>query len=265
MTEKAAYWLLTIPEEKYDGKHLPPGVKYIKGQLECGEGTGYRHWQVVAHFGTQVRRAAVIKSFGRVHCEPTLSAAAESYCFKDETSVEGTRFELGKRALKRNCSKDWESIRDSARAGRLDDIPADVFVRNYSSLRRISVDYAQPVGVEREVEVLWGATGVGKSRRAWDEAGLDAYPKDPLSKFWDGYRGQEHVVIDEFRGGISIEHVLRWFDRYPVIVDVKGSSTVLKAKKIWITSNLAPEYWYPNLDPLTVAALLRRLKVINLK
>jgi len=35
----------------------------------------------------------------------------------------------------------------------------------------------------------------------------------------DGYRGQEHVVFDEFRGGIDISHVLRWFDRYPVIVE----------------------------------------------
>lgn len=262
--EKARYWLLTIPEEKYDGKSMPEGVKYLRGQLEEGTTTGYRHWQLVAHYGTQVRRSSVIKSFGQYHCEPTRSAAAESYCFKEETSVEGSRFELGERSFNRNNAKDWESIRDAARTGRLDDIPADVFVRNYMSLRRITVDYAQPVGVEREIKVYWGATGVGKSKRAWEEAGIQAYPKDPLSKFWDGYRGQEHVVIDEFRGGISIEHVLRWFDRYPVIVDVKGSSVVLKAKTIWITSNLSPQCWYPTLDSLTQMALLRRLNVINI-
>lgn len=136
--------------------------------------------------------------------------------------------------------------------------------RHYNSLKRIAVDHMVPVGIERRVEVFWGTTGVGKSRRAWDEAGLDAYPKDPRSKFWDGYRGQEHVVIDEFRGGIDIAHMLRWLDRYPVIVEVKGSSVVLKATRIWITSNIPPEQWYPDLDEETKAALLRRLNVTHM-
>jgi len=63
---------------------------------------------------------------------------------------------------------------------------------------------------------------------------------DPRSKFWDAYSGHEHVVIDEFRGGIDISHMLRWLDRYPVLVEVKGSSVCLKAGVIWITSNLHP-------------------------
>jgi len=72
------------------------------------------------------------------------------------------------------------------------------------------------------------------------------------------------VVIDEFRGDIDISHLLRWLDRYPVVVEIKGSSTPLVAEKIWITSNLHPTAWYPNLDPLTYAALERRLNIINL-
>jgi hypothetical protein len=111
--------------------------------------------------------------------------------------------------------------------------------------------------------VYWGHTGTGKSRRAWDEAGIGAYPKDPRSKFWDGYRNHEHVVIDEFRGGIDISHILRWFDRYPVVVEVKGSSVVLSATHIWITSNIDPRQWYPELDEETLAALLRRLDITN--
>jgi hypothetical protein len=112
------------------------------------------------------------------------------------------------------------------------------------------------------VVVYWGPTGTGKSRRSWDEAGLDAYPKDPRTKFWDGYRGHKHVVMDEFRGAIDIGHILRWFDRYPTIVEVKGSSTVLKAEKIWITSNLNPLEWYKELDEATYLALYRRIKIV---
>lgn len=148
-----------------------------------------------------------------------------------------------------------------AKAGRLDNIPGDILVRCYSNLRRIAADNMEPCAIERTINVFWGKTGTGKSRRAWDEAGLQAFPKDPRTKFWDGYHGQPHVVIDEFRGGIDISHILRWLDRYPVIIEIKGSSTVLKATTIWITSNLNPIYWYPDLDNETREALLRRLTI----
>lgn len=165
--------------------------------------------------------------------------------------------------IRRGNSTDWESIRENARRGELDAIPSDVYCRLYNNLKRIAVDHMEAVGVERTIKVYWGRTGTGKSRRAWAEAGENAYPKDPRSKFWDGYRNHEHVVCDEFRGGIDISHLLRWFDRYPVIVEVKGSSVVLRAKRIWITSNIDPRNWYPDLDEETKQALLRRLEITH--
>jgi len=119
--------------------------------------------------------------------------------------------------------------------------------------------------MERTCYVYWGVTGAGKSRRAWDEASLSAYPKSPSTKFWDGYVGQEHVVLDEFRGEIGISHLLRWLDRYPVTVETKGSAVVLSARRIWITSNISPRDWYPNLDEATMDALLRRLEVTHFR
>jgi len=94
---------------------------------------------------------------------------------------------------------------------------------------------------------------------------MDAYPKDPRTKFWDGYRAHRNVVMDEFRGSIDIGHMLRWMDRYPVIVEVKGSSAVLQAEKIWITSNLHPREWYPGLDNATYLALERRMEIIRIE
>lgn len=262
---KAIYWLLTIPHADFL-PYQPPGIQWIKGQLERSNNTHYLHWQLIIALNSQSRLAAVKKIFGHTcHAEPSRSTAADEYVWKDDTAVLGTRFELGRKPLNRNSSKDWETIKNDAKLGRLDDIPGDIYVRNYSNLRRIAVDNAQPVALERTVIVLWGPTGVGKSRRAWTEAGLDAYPKDPRTKFWDGYRDHRHVVIDEFRGGIDISHILRWFDRYPVLVEVKGSSAVLRAEKIWITSNIPPNLWYPDLDQLTLDALLRRLTVEHIQ
>jgi hypothetical protein len=92
---------------------------------------------------------------------------------------------------------------------------------------------------------------------------MDAYAKDPRTKWWCGYRGQKNVVIDEFRGGIDISHMLRWLDRYPVTVETKGSARPLMVEKIWITSNLAPMAWYPDIDKETMDALIRRLNIIS--
>ena len=87
---------------------------------------------------------------------------------------------------------------------------------------------------------------------------MEAYPKTPRSKFWDGYAGHEHVVMDEFRGGIDIAYLLIWLDRYPCIVEVKGSSVVLSARTIWITSNLDPRLWYPDADAETTCCLVEK-------
>lgn len=203
------------------------------------------------------------ETFGPVHHELTRSAAADEYVWKEETRIEGTQFELGTRPFRRNVKGDWERIWELAKAASIEAIEPSVRIQHYRTLRAISSDYAKPAGMVRTCFVFWGATGTGKSRRAWEEAGVDAYPKDPRTKWWDGYAGQRHVVIDEFRGIIDIAHMLRWLDRYPVLVEVKGSSVVLKASTIWITSNLDPRYWYDGLDDATRNALLRRLNITH--
>jgi hypothetical protein len=217
------------------------------------------HWQIFVAFKHKVSIRIVKLYFGdRCHAEASKSKAAEGYVFKEDTRVAGTQFDLGKKPMDRASAKDWDSIVASAREGRFDEIPGDVLVRSYGNLKKIRVDSLKPTPIEKEVFVFWGRTGTGKSRRAWEEASWDAFPKDPCTKFWDGYTGQAHVVIDEFRGSIGISHLLRWLDRYPTVVEVKGSSCSFQAKRIWITSNLSPEDWYPDLDSETKAALRRR-------
>lgn len=260
---QGVYWILTIQHADFL-PYLPPGVAYIIGQLERGHERGYLHWQLMVALSRKQRLAWIKKTFGEsCHAELTRSSAAKQYVCKDETRIDGTQFELGTLPFQRNDPKDWDKLRDLAKRGRLDDIPSDVYVRCYNQLRRISADHLAPVAKQRTVTCYWGRTGTGKSRRAWDEAGIDAYPKDPRSKFWDGYRGQTNVVVDEFRGGIDISHILRWLDRYPVIVEVKGSSVPLEAENIWFTSNLAPQDWYPDLDEETKQALRRRMTIIH--
>jgi len=281
------FWIGTIPHHHFV-PWLPSGCVWITGQLELGEQrsnelpissselglcdgrstdsavqSGYLHWQIVVAFATKKSLKGVTDVFGKFHFELTYSAKANEYVRKDSTRIQGTEFELGVKPIQRSSKVDWESVWENAQLGQITSIPASIRVQSYRTLRAISTDFAVPIAVEREVYVYWGPTGTGKSRAAWAEAGLDAYPKDPRTKFWCGYRDHEHVVFDEFRGDIDIAHLLRWLDRYPVIVEVKGGSQVLKAKKIWFTSNLDPRAWYTGLDDLTNDALMRRLKITH--
>lgn len=255
------FWLLTIPQHEFL-PYSPQGVQYIIGQLEEGENTGYLHWQLCVAFKEKQSLNGVKRVFGdSCHAELSRSSAALAYVQKDETGIPGTRFELGARPILRSSKVEWESVWSSAKSGNMDAIPAHIRLVNYRTIRSISSDYSRAVGMERICYVFWGKTGSGKSRRAWEEASMDAYCKDPRTKFWDGYQDEKFVVMDEFRGGIDVSHLLRWLDRYPVRVEIKGSSKPLKAEKIWITSNISPEMWYPLLDSETLAALMRRLTV----
>jgi len=256
------YWLGTLYEWNVPGE-LPEGVAWLKGQEEECPTTLRRHHQIIAAFKRSVRRSFVVSVVGQGHWELTRSSAAEQYVHKEATAVAGTRFELGSKPFKRNSNHDWDEIKQLAKSGDLEAIPSDIYIRYYSSLTKIAATYAIPLALERDVFVFWGKTGTGKSRRAWEEAGLDAYSKDPRTKWWCGYRGQENIVIDEFRGDVGISHMLRWLDRYPVMVETKGGSRPLNAKKIWITSNLDPRLWYVDIDSDTIAALIRRLNITH--
>lgn len=259
------FWLLTIPRSSWSPPtELPPGINWIKGQAEIGQETNYEHWQLLVAFTSKKSLSAVKSVFGReCHAELSRSDAAESYVWKDDTSVAGTRFELGTKPIQRNSKIDWESVWSAAKSGDLMAVPPHIRVTSYRTLCSIRSDHESLSGIERTAYVFWGTTGTGKSRRAWQEAGLDAYSKDPRTKFWCGYQGEENVVVDEFRGGIDIAHILRWLDRYPVRVEIKGSSRPLKAKTFWFTSNLSPDEWFKEIDQETLAAFKRRLQVTH--
>lgn len=112
-----------------------------------------------------------------------------------------------------------------------------------------------------EVVVYWGPPGTGKTRRAQFEAGSNAYwLRKPISKngalWFDGYEGQEVVVIDEFYGWIARDFMQRMCDRYPLMVEIKGSAVHFLSKKVIITSNQDPKDWWK----IGLGAMERRIE-----
>lgn len=87
--------MCTIPEASFspDGP-WQQSVLWVRGQVEIGDLTGYRHWQLLAAFPRKQSLAGVRRVFGADgHYELTRSGAADAYVWKDETAVVETRFE----------------------------------------------------------------------------------------------------------------------------------------------------------------------------
>ena len=69
-------------------------------------------------------------------------------------------------------------------------------------------------------------------------------------KWWDGYSGQETVVLDDFKDyAMPLVELQRLLDWYPLWVEVKGGSVPMMAKRYVLTSNTSPDDWYIRADP----------------
>lgn len=88
---------------------------------------------------------------------------------------------------------------------------------------------------------------------------MQFYVKPSYNTWWDGYRGEPVVIIDEYSGQWNIDYLLLVLDRYPMKVEVKGGTTNLAARSILMTSNVPPAEWYLNASLEKKAALARRI------
>ena len=246
---------------------MPEAWSFFCGQREVGGQSEYEHFQFVVGFRRSTRFNKA-KSFfpACVHLEAVKDLDnALDYCHKSDTAIEHSYVELGVRPVRRNSSRDWTDVWDAARSGDLESIDPQILVTHYNNLKRIRADFVTPPVREGvQLFIYWGLTGSGKSYRAFQEAkedGVLPYFKSSSNKWWDGYRGETCVVIDEFEGKVSIDHILRWVNWLPCLVETKGGTIPLNAVRFWITSNLKPTLWWPDCPDAQYRAFLRRVSL----
>lgn len=259
-------WCFTL------NNYSPDDTEYLN-QVDCkfiiyGKEVGANgtpHLQGYIVFNSNKRLSGAKKILPSAHWEISKGSSAQNiiYCSKEGDVTSRGVLPRSKEELGQDERQRWKDIIAHAKAGTLEEHDPKMYYLHLNTNEKLEARYAKPVATERKVKVFWGPTGTGKSMKAFEEAGEDSYTKDPRSKFWYGYHGQKNMVIDEFRGGIDIAHMLRWTDRYPLLVETKGSSVACKVINIWITSNLHPNDWYPDLDHSSRQALLRRLEIVE--
>lgn len=200
---------------------------------------------------------------------------AKDYCTKEQTRVPGTTpTEWGTdpdpRPGQRN---DLGSIQDKVRSGstllEIADHDFKTFLKYSRSLQLYKgLVQASRSRVQPHISIFWGITGAGKSHHALHLGGKDAYWYIPQTnhRWWDGYDGQKTVIMDEFYGqGYPFKQLLRLWDKYPLQVENKGSTTYMLAERFIVTSNRSPDQWYKelfNTDPDCWDQLERRISNI---
>lgn len=245
---------------------LPTGVDFISGQLELGTNL---HWQLFIYSKTKRTIVGLKKVFGLGHIEGARNKQdLYDYCKKvDETTVDGTYFELGKKPFNCGDNIDWDLVRAQAISGKFMDIPSVVFTRYTNNLLKINSLFGPKPPRRMEIQCHWyyGKAGSGKSTRAVAEAeasGLEVYVKEGSHWWWDGYQGEGAVIIDELGPAITCDLLKRWCDWVPCRVKIHGGMIPLHAVKVWVTSNYTLEemqiLW--NCNDESYNAIKRRFK-----
>lgn len=225
------------------------GTPHLQGYCETNSRCGLRKMKNLIG-----ARAHLEKANGSFESNKT-------YCTKEDSDA----FEAGSPMCQGRRS-DLDEIKTQLDGGATEVEIADQHFSRWVIYRKSFAAYVSlkqtPRNWKTKVVCLWGATGTGKTRFCYDQVHDQAVWSPGDFQWFDGYRGQEIVILDDYRGEYPIQLFLKLCDRYPMQVPIKGSFVNWRPKKIYITSNVNPNLWY-DCDGSTFQAFKRRFDTIH--
>jgi len=268
---KSRLWQFTNFNLEFDYKEFyeKSSAEYIAYGEETCPKTDRKHHQGFVYFsGQRGSIKGVAKDLGGCHvemCKGNIDQN-EDYCSKETKLITyGIKPSQGKRT-------DIDTIKNQILNGKTVD---EITMENpniYHSYGR-TLNQIEDIVLRKKYRKwmtvgywYWGSTGTGKSHKAFDGFSPEThYVYSNDGGWWDGYKGQETVIINEFRGGIQYAELLDLVDKWPKTVKRRGREPVpFLAQKLIITSSMEPSQCYANLaetDPLD--QLYRRFSVVQ--
>lgn len=244
-------------------------IKFLQEELPCsylvfGRETGVKgtpHLQGYVEFANSKPLAWIRKQLKGAHCEKRLGSASEAaaYCKKDKNFEE--RGEM-KCQGKRNDLDDIKVLID--KGGGLLNIAEEnfgAFVRYHKSFelyRTLKLEQDRSVFHPPSVVWCYGGAGSGKTRYAI-EFDPRCYIKDG-TMWWNGYRQQNVIIIDDFDGKWPYRDLLRLLDRYPYQGQVKGGYVKINSPHIFITCEFPPSHFWKGSNELE--QVTRRIELL---
>lgn len=248
---------------------------YVIGGYERAPTTGTPHIQGYIEWKQSMTLKRIQKCFHNdpVHIIAAKGTAEENlaYCSKSDEDCyivgdpkkQGERTDLKKIAEEMTSGKKveeirWENPHLYHQYGRtLDKLEDDIN-------RRKKRDWMTTA------EWIHGPTGSGKSRYAFEYAAkhnMSYYVWKNDNGWQDAYTGEDLIIIDDFRGEIPYQDLLKIIDRYEYHLKRRGREPFpVLSKHVIITSPMHPSevYHRTNSKSDSINQLLRRIRVIFL-
>lgn len=249
--------------------------RYIVVSQEVGE-NGTPHLQGYIYFKSPISWRSMTKKFKGCH----ISVARKAACVNRDYITKRKKFDPDPKIIyedgdmpEQGARGDLIDLRDQINSGlSVKEIRQDhphLYHQYGRTLDKLEDDNMLSIERDFMTEGIWyfGPTQVGKSRRAFQSADRqNRFTWISDGRWWDGYAGQETVILDDFRGGVPYNELLKLVDRYDYKVPRRGRQPMpFLAKRVIVTSVLAPEEVYKNLaENDTLDQLYRRFRVVQL-
>jgi hypothetical protein len=243
-------------------------VQYLVFQEEIGE-QGTPHLQGFVQFHKRKQLSGLKKLNKRISWRPMFKdstpQANRKYCTKEDTRA-GQMFEKGT-MVTQGQSTDLKEYTDSILSG-MDEMSIIEnhlnnyckYPRVYDRLKKIRDKASTKDWRTLEVIVRYGPAGAGKTRHVVESYDSVYKLTEQNGKIWfDGYEGEDVLLIDDFYGWIPYNVLLSILDGYQLRLEFKGGYTYARWTKVFITSNNHPSTWYDR----DTQALDRRIKQIQ--
>lgn len=289
-------WQITINNPIDKGFTHDAIMETLKGVRSCiyycmsdeigTEGQTY-HTHVFIACSSAVRFSTLLNKFSGAHFECAKGTCSQNrdYVFKSgkwendkksETNLPDTHVEWGEMPVERQGKRnDLDDLYDMIKSGMtnyqiIEESPQ--YMLNIDKIERcrqvVLEEKYKNEWRDLDVTYIYGDTGTGKTRGVMEKYGYaNVYRVTDYAHPFDGYKGQDVVVFEEFRSSLKIDDMLKYLDGYPVDFPCRYANKTACFTKVYIISNIPLTDQYPNMQTdqkRTWEAFLRRIHNVHI-